>query len=128
MEVLCKSHYGNDHLQMGKIPITVAEDLGLSLNLCRHQFRNQRFNDSALNRSIWFVEYHATSGIYCIWSSLGFWNALLSSLISGCPKWFLMIWFLLIILQNNLMIQNNQTLKIWSTVIFYASNESWKVQ
>ena len=31
MEVLCKSHYGNDHLQMGKNPITVAEDLGQSM-------------------------------------------------------------------------------------------------
>jgi len=28
-EVLCKSHYGNAHLQMGKNPITVAKDSGL---------------------------------------------------------------------------------------------------
>ena len=27
-EVLYKSHYGNDHLQTGKNPITVAKDLG----------------------------------------------------------------------------------------------------
>ena len=27
-EVLCKSHYSNNHLQMGQNPITVAEDLG----------------------------------------------------------------------------------------------------
>ena len=27
-EVLCKSHYVNDHLEMGKKPITVAEDSG----------------------------------------------------------------------------------------------------
>ena len=29
MEVLSKYHHGKDHLQMGKNPITVAEDSGL---------------------------------------------------------------------------------------------------
>ena len=28
-EVLCKFHYGNDHLQMGQSPITVAKYSGL---------------------------------------------------------------------------------------------------
>ena len=31
MEVLYKSHYSNDHLQMGQNPITIAKDSGQNL-------------------------------------------------------------------------------------------------
>ena len=33
MEVLYKSHYGNNHLQMGQNPITIAEDSGLCVTI-----------------------------------------------------------------------------------------------